>query len=123
MFIRRTAPVKKRANFGRKCESLNMIVSHMWDRRVSEFMPFTKVDEKGRVVLPSELRTRMDISPGDEFIVDELGPDALVLKKVDLRAMIEEIIEKAKGVDLDRLEEEIEEEANRLARKKYQVLD
>ncbi len=86
-------------------------------------MPFTKVDEKGRVVLPSELRTRMDISPGDEFIVDELGPDALVLKKVDLRAMIDEIIEKAKSVDLDRLEEEIEEEANRLARKKYQVLD
>ena len=81
-------------------------------------MPFTKVDEKGRVVLPSELRTRMDISPGDEFIVDELGPDALVLKKVDLRAMIDEIIEKAKGVDLDRLEAEIEEEANRLARKK-----
>jgi len=81
-------------------------------------MPFTKVDEKGRVVLPRELRTRMDISPGDEFIVDELGPDAIVLKKVDLRAMIDEIIEKAKGVDLDRLEEEIEEEANRLARKK-----
>lgn len=86
-------------------------------------MPFTKVDEKGRVVLPSELRTKLDISPGDEFIVDELGPDALVLKRVDLRAMIEDIIEKAKNVDLDRLEEEIEEEANRLARKKYQVLD
>ena len=86
-------------------------------------MPFTKVDEKGRVVLPSELRTRMGISPGDEFIVDELGPDALVLKKVDLRAMIDEIIEKSKSVDLDQLEEEIEEEANRLARKKYQVLD
>jgi len=86
-------------------------------------MPFTKVDEKGRVVLPSELRTKLDISPGDEFIVDELGPDALVLKKVDLRAMIEDIIEKAKNVDLDRLEAEIEEEADRLARKKYKVLD
>ncbi len=86
-------------------------------------MPFTKVDEKGRVVLPRELRTRLDISPGDEFIVDELGPGTLVLKKVDLRAMIDEIIEKARSVDLDRLEEEIEEEANRLARKKYQVLD
>jgi AbrB family transcriptional regulator (stage V sporulation protein T) len=89
----------------------------------SEFMPFTKVDEKGRVVLPSELRTKLDIGPGDEFIIDELGPDALVLKRVDLRAMIEDIIEKAKCVDLDRLEEEIEEVANRLARKKYQVLD
>ena len=48
----------------------------------------------------------------------QMAENALVLKKVDLRAMIEEIIEKAKGVDLDRLEEEIEEEANRLARKK-----
>ncbi len=86
-------------------------------------MPFTKVDEKGRVVLPSELRTKLNISPGDEFIVDELGSDALVLKKVDLRAMIADIIDKAKNVDLDRLEEEIEEEADRLARKKYRVLD
>jgi len=86
-------------------------------------MPFTKVDEKGRVVLPSELRTKLDISPGDEFIVDELGPNALILKKFDLRAMIEDIIEKAKNVDLDRLEAEIEEEADRLARKKYKVLD
>jgi AbrB family looped-hinge helix DNA binding protein len=89
----------------------------------SEFMPFTKVDEKGRVVLPSEIRTRLDISPGDEFVIDELGPDSLVLKKVDLRAMIEDIIEKAKNVDMDRLEAEIEEEADRLARKKYKVLD
>ena len=89
----------------------------------SESMPFTKVDEKGRVVLPSELRTKLNISPGDEFIVDELGSDALVLKKVDLRAMIADIIDKAKNVDLDRLEEEIEEEADRLARKKYRVLD
>lgn len=89
----------------------------------SEFMPFTKVDEKGRVVLPSELRNKLDISPGDEFIVDELGSNALVLKKVDLRAMIDDIIEKAKNVDLDRLEAEIEEEADRLARKKYKVLD
>ena len=88
-----------------------------------DFMPLTKVDGKGRVFLPSELRSRLDISPGDELIVDELGPDALVLKKVDLHSMIEEIIEKAKSVDLDRLEEEIEEEANRLARKKYKVLD
>jgi AbrB family looped-hinge helix DNA binding protein len=31
-------------------------------------MPVTKVDEKGRVVLPSELRRKMGISIGDEFI-------------------------------------------------------
>lgn len=86
-------------------------------------MPLTKVDDKGRVVLPRELRSKLDINPGDEFIVDELGPGSLVLKKVDLRAMIEDIIEKAKNMDLDQLEAEIEEEADKLARQKYKVLD
>jgi hypothetical protein len=36
---------------------------------------------------------------------------------------LEEIIEKAKNVDLDKLEAEIEEEANKLARQKYKVLN
>ncbi len=86
-------------------------------------MPLTKVDEKGRVVLPSDLRRRLGINIGDEFLVDELGPDSLVLKKIDLRSLMEDIIEKAKGIDMDKLEAEIEEEANRLARRKYKILD
>jgi len=44
-------------------------------------MPFTKVYDKGRVVLPNDLRGRLGINPGDEFAVDELGPDSIVLKK------------------------------------------
>jgi AbrB family looped-hinge helix DNA binding protein len=86
-------------------------------------MPVTKVDEKGRVVLPSELRQKLGISTGDEFIVEELGPDSLVLKKVNLRALMQDIIEKARNIDMDKLEAEIEEEANRLARRKYKILD
>lgn len=88
-----------------------------------ETMPFTKVDDKGRVVLPNELRRKLGINPGDEFAVEVLGPDSIVLKKVDLRSLLEEIIEKAKNVDLDKLEAEIEEEANKLARQKYKVLN
>ncbi len=86
-------------------------------------MPVTKVDEKGRVVLPSEFRRKMGISIGDEFIVEELGPDSLILKKVNLRALMQDIIEKAKNIDMDKLEADIEEEANRLARRKYKILD
>lgn len=86
-------------------------------------MPLTKVDEKGRVVLPSELRRRLGINIGDEFFVDELGKDLIILKKVDLKALMADIIEKAKSVDMDELEAEIEEEANRLARRKYKILD
>lgn len=86
-------------------------------------MPFTKVDEKGRMILPNEIRRKMDISPGDEFAVDELGSDTIILKKVDVRAMIRDAIRHAKDIDLDKLEAEMEEEGNRVARKMHKILD
>lgn len=86
-------------------------------------MPFTKVDEKGRMVLPNEIRRKMSIAPGDEFVVDEVGPDTILLRRVDVRAMIQDAIERAKSVDLDLLQTEMEEEGNKVARKMYKVLD
>ena len=86
-------------------------------------MPFTKVDEKGRMVLPNEIRRRMSITAGDEFVIDEVGPDTILLRKVDVRAMIQDAIERAKSLDLDKLQKDMEEEGNRVARKMYKVLD
>ena len=86
-------------------------------------MPFTKVDEKGRMVLPNEIRRKMSITPGDEFVIDEVGPDTILLRKVDVKAMIQDAIERAKSVDLDKLQNDMEEEGNRVARKMYKVLD
>ncbi len=86
-------------------------------------MPFTKVDEKGRMVLPNEIRRRMSITAGDEFVIDEVGPDTILLRKVDVKAMIQDAIERAKSVDLDKLQKDMEEEGNRVARKMYKVLD
>jgi len=86
-------------------------------------MPFTKVDEKGRMILPNEIRRRMSISAGDEFVIDEVGPDTILLRKVDVRAMIQDAIELAKSVDLDKLQKDMGEEGDRVARKMYKVLD
>ncbi|MDD1741689.1 MAG: AbrB/MazE/SpoVT family DNA-binding domain-containing protein [Methanothrix sp.] len=86
-------------------------------------MPFTKVDEKGRMVLPNEIRRRMSITAGDEFVIDEVGPDTILLRKVDVRAMIQDAIERAKSLDLDKLQKDMEEEGDRVARKMYKVLD
>ena len=65
----------------------------------------------------------MKIAPGDEFVVDEFGPDTILIRKVDVRAMIQDAIERAKSVDLDKLQKEMDEEGNRVARKMYKVLD
>lgn len=84
-------------------------------------MPLTKLDRKGRVVLPSDLRRKLNLIEGDEFAVDDLGEDTIVLKKINLRALLEDTIAKAKSIDLDKLEQDIEEESNQLARKKFEI--
>ncbi len=82
-------------------------------------MPLAKIDERGRVQLPSRLRQKMKLKEGDEFVAEDLGEDTIVLKKINLRALLEDAIVKAKSVDLDKLEKENEEESNQLARQKF----
>ena len=84
-------------------------------------MPLAKIDERGRVQLPSRLRQKMKLKEGDEFVAEDLGEDTIVLKKINLRTLLEDAIEKAKSVDLDKLEKEIEEESNQLARQKFKI--
>ena len=82
-------------------------------------MPLAKIDERGRVQLPNRLRQKMKLKEGDEFVVEDMGEDTIVLKKINLRALLEDAIVKAKSVDLDKLEKEIEEESNKLALHKF----
>ncbi len=84
-------------------------------------MPLAKIDERGRVQLPSRLRQKMKLKEGDEFVAEDLGEDTIVLKKINLRALLEDAIVKAKSVDLDKLEKEIEEESLQLARQKFKI--
>jgi AbrB family transcriptional regulator (stage V sporulation protein T) len=88
---------------------------------VEQEMPLAKVDDRGRVQLPKGLRNKMKLKEGDEFAADELGEDTIVLKRINLRALLEDAIEKAKLVDLDKLERDIEEESNQLARQKFKL--
>jgi len=86
-------------------------------------MPLTKVDDKGRVLLPSDLRNRIGLKQGDELLIDEMGEGTFILKKVDVRAMLRDAISKAKSIDNEKLEREIEEESNQFARNKFKVPD
>ena len=75
-------------------------------------MPLAKIDERGRLQLPSRLRQKMKLKEGDEFLAEDLVEDTIVLKKINLRALLVDAIVKAKSQDLDKLEKEIEEESN-----------
>lgn len=82
-------------------------------------MPLTKIDDKGRILIPKKIREEMNLKSSEELFVINAGKDAILLKKVDIKHMLKDLIEKAKGLDLEKLEMEIEEEGNRIAKKKY----
>jgi AbrB family looped-hinge helix DNA binding protein len=84
-------------------------------------MPVTKLDDKGRILLPSDLRRKANLKEGDEFAIDSLGEGTFIVKKIDLKSMLEDAIEKAKCINHDMVEQEIEEESNRLARKRFEI--
>jgi len=83
----------------------------------------TKVDEKGRILLPKEIRRKLRIRKGEEFLITEIDSETIILKRFNAKQMIQELIEKARGIDTGKLEKEIEEEGNKVAKKKYKISD
>ena len=84
-------------------------------------MPVARLDDKGRILLPSEMRKRELLIEGDEFAIDSLGEGTFLLKKINLRDLLEKAIQKAKGIDHNKIERELEEESNQLAKKRFEV--
>ena len=44
-------------------------------------MPTVRIDERGRITIPSEIRRRLGIRPGTELVVEVAG-DGIVLKPI-----------------------------------------
>ena len=86
-------------------------------------MGITKIDEKGRILLPKDIRRKLKIKKGEEFLVTEIDNETIILKRFNVKKMLKELIERAKDVDIDNLEREITEEGNRVAKEKYKIFD
>ena len=84
-------------------------------------MSTVKLDEQGRIMLPADLIARLKMNPGDEFVIGEATEGSILLKKKDLRAILEGVIKEARLVDLEKLERDAEDEGNRIAREKYKI--
>ncbi|AEO14046.1 AbrB/MazE/SpoVT family DNA-binding domain-containing protein [Thermococcus sp. AM4] len=82
-------------------------------------MGITKVDSKGRVVIPKDVRRRLNIKPGEEFLVTEIDGDTIVMRRFNVKKMLEKLVRNSMGVDLEELEAETEEEGNRVAKELY----
>ena len=83
-------------------------------------MEIVVIDKKGRIVIPSRVRKKLNLKDGDRLLVLNVKDDILVLKKIDVEKILRDIAgEVAKAeLDLEGLTREVEEEANRLAKEK-----
>ena len=53
--------------------------------------------------------------------LDSLSGGVFAIKKINLRSLLEEAIEKAKDIDHEKVEREIEKESNQLAKKRFYI--
>ncbi|WP_461865713.1 AbrB/MazE/SpoVT family DNA-binding domain-containing protein [Thermococcus sp.] len=79
----------------------------------------TKMDSKGRVVIPKDVRKKLNIKPGEEFLVTEIDGDTIVLRRFNVKKMLEKLVRNSGGINLEKLEAETEEEGNRVAKELY----
>ncbi len=87
-------------------------------------MSIVRIDKKHRLVIPKVIRDRIEIKDRDIFFIEVWDNDTIILKRIDIEKILNKLsaeIEK-KGIDLDKISREIEEEANRWARDKIEAL-
>ncbi len=82
----------------------------------------SKVDSRGRILIPKEMRKKLDIQEGEEFIPVEVNEDTILLRRVNTKKMLKELIEKAKDANLEELEEAMEERGDEVAREKFEKI-
>jgi len=79
----------------------------------------TKMDKRGRITIPKKMRNAHDLDEGVEFIIEDIDDETFILKKIDLKELISHVKEEIKGKDIEKLNEEVEEEADEIAKVKF----
>ncbi len=78
-------------------------------------MPVTKIDRRGRITIPKEIRKELNLKEDDELLIFRLAGNILLLRKADLNKLVVEAIKDLRELKEEEIEK-IEAEMNRLAR-------
>jgi len=82
------------------------------------------VDDKGRVVIPRGVRKRLGLRKGEQLLLVAVGDDTIVLRKLDVKKLLATIAREVseKGIPLEKIDLEVEKEADRLAVEKIEEI-
>ena len=84
-------------------------------------MPITKIDKRGRITIPKEIRRDLNLKEDDELLIFKLSNNILMLRKANLQQLINEALEEFKKIKDEDIKK-IEEEVNKLAKEKIEVV-
>jgi AbrB family transcriptional regulator (stage V sporulation protein T) len=81
----------------------------------------TTIDKAGRVVIPKEIRERMDLRADSALLVAETGDDSIILKKLDIKEIADRLRGELKGKNLNEVARRVERDSNERVRKQKAV--
>ena len=59
------------------------------------------VDDKGRIVIPGRVRRKLGLSSGSRLLLVELDDNVIVLRKIDVRRILEAIAREVREKGLE----------------------
>jgi len=82
------------------------------------------VDDKGRVIIPRRIRKQLGLHKGERLLLVAVGDDTIILRKLDVKKLLATIAREVseKGVSLEKIDLEVEKEADRLAAEKIEEI-
>lgn len=89
-------------------------------------MKLVSVTKKGQVTIPEEVRKKLGIEAGAKLMVESVGSELALLKKVEITDSLEELqrycrkLVKGKGLTLKDIEEEIEAVRAEIWKERYE---
>jgi len=79
------------------------------------------IDKAGRVVIPKEIRERMDLRADSALLVAETEDGAIIMKKLDIKEIADRLRGELKGKDLDEIARRVERDSNERVRRQKAV--
>jgi bifunctional DNA-binding transcriptional regulator/antitoxin component of YhaV-PrlF toxin-antitoxin module len=85
-------------------------------------MEITSIDNSGRLVIPEFIRKKLHLTKDVPLLITELDNDKILIKKLDRDEIEKRLREELKGLNIDKIADEVRNEVNEAAKKKYAAI-
>jgi len=82
-------------------------------------MEIVSIDKAGRIVIPGTMRKRLKLNEGAKLLIADVKNDLLILKKVNIEELAEQLEKDFKKVDIDAVVGRVRSDIKEKIRKKH----